>query len=59
MKKFWLVMVFSLSLVSPVLIGCGGQQSQDAARDAVERDDAEQNDAEEEAEERAEEAGEE
>ena len=49
MKRFWLVLVFSLFLVSPVLIGCSTQQSQDSARDLVEQEDAQQNDAEEEA----------
>jgi len=47
MKKFWLVMVFSLFLVSPVLIGCGGQESQDSADAQVEREDAEESEEEE------------
>lgn len=44
MKKYWLMLVLSLFLVSPVLIGCSGQQSQDSARDLVEQEDAEQPD---------------
>lgn len=42
MKKYWLMLVLSLFLVSPALVGCSGQQSQDSARDLVEQEDAEQ-----------------
>jgi len=43
MRKFWFLFLFSLVLVSPAFVGCGGgPTSQESAREQVERDRAEE-----------------
>jgi hypothetical protein len=49
MNKFWSLFLLALVLSPAALAGCGGQVSQESARDQVEREDAQEQPEEEEA----------